>query len=109
MIIVMKPQATDEQFEYALKRVRELGLNPHPILGTELRVIAVVGDERMITPDAFEVLPGVANVMPVLASYKLASAEGRLLMKGHRCSGRNPCSRSKISRPPLPSWRSPPS
>jgi 3-deoxy-7-phosphoheptulonate synthase len=76
MIIVMRSTATAEQFEHAQQRVRELGLTPHPIQGTELRVIAVVGDERAITPDVFEVLPGVDKVMPVLAPYKLASAEG---------------------------------
>ena len=39
------------------------------------RSTAVVGDERDATNAAFETLPGVASVLPILAPYKVASRE----------------------------------
>lgn len=75
MIIVMKQGAPREQVERVEQRIEELGLKPHPIHGTELTVVAVVGDERVTTPETFEVLAGVKKVLSVLAPYKLASAE----------------------------------
>ncbi len=77
MIIVMKAEATPEQVEHIVNRVRELNLTPHPIRGSERTVIAVIGDERPVSPGAFESAPGVERAMPVLAPYKIASAESR--------------------------------
>jgi 3-deoxy-7-phosphoheptulonate synthase len=75
MIIVMLPGASDEQVAAVEERCREGSLEPHVIQGTERRVVAAVGDERVFTPEHFAVLPGVDKVMPVLAPYKLASIE----------------------------------
>lgn len=75
MIIVMKSGATKEQIDHMIDRVRELELTPHPIIGTERTVIAVIGDERVVSTEVFETGPGVEKVMPVLAPYKMASAE----------------------------------
>jgi 3-deoxy-7-phosphoheptulonate synthase len=75
MIIVMKPGATDEELAAVEARCREGKLEPHVIYGTERKVVAAVGDERHLTDEHFAVMPGVDKVMPVLAPYKLASAE----------------------------------
>lgn len=75
MIVVMKPGATKEQIEHMIRRVEELGLKPHPIYGTERTVIAAIGDKRDEHRQSLESGPGVAEVVPILAPYKVASAE----------------------------------
>ena len=75
MIVVMKSDATDEQVAHMIRRVRDMGLEPHIIEGTERTVIACVGDERLKAPEALAVGAGVEKVMPVLARYKIASRE----------------------------------
>ena len=44
MFIAMKPHATQAEFDAVVEKVRALGLTPHPISGTERRVVAVVGN-----------------------------------------------------------------
>jgi 3-deoxy-7-phosphoheptulonate synthase len=75
MIVVMEKNATDEQIEHMTQRVHQLGLKAHVIRGTERTVIAAVGDERITTPTDLESGPGVAEVLPILAPYKVASRE----------------------------------
>lgn len=75
MIVVMEPNATDEQIEHMTQRVHQLGLKAHVIRGTERTVIAAVGDERITSPSDLESGPGVAEVLPILAPYKVASRE----------------------------------
>ncbi|MCC7084660.1 MAG: 3-deoxy-7-phosphoheptulonate synthase [Pirellulales bacterium] len=75
MIVVMKPTATEVDVEHIVGRVHKLGLKPHVIKGTERTVIAVVGDDRKTFKDQFESGPGVAEVVPILAPYKMASRE----------------------------------
>ena len=77
MIVVMEPEATQEQIEAAARKVGELGLRANVIVGTERTVIAVVGDERQHAKEMLEVCDGVATVMPILAPYKMASREVR--------------------------------
>lgn len=77
MIVVMENSCTPEQIEKIANRVTELGLKSHIIRGTERTVIAAVGDERKIKVEAFESYPGVSEVLPILAPYKMASKEIR--------------------------------
>ena len=75
MIVVMKQGATQEQIEHMIQRVEELGLRSHVIYGTERTVIAAVGDKRDEHRHSLESGPGVAEVVPILAPYKVASRE----------------------------------
>ena len=75
MIVVMKRGATAEQIAHAIQRVEQLGLKAHPIYGTERTVIAAVGEKRDEFRQSLEVTPGVAEVVPILAPYKVASRE----------------------------------
>jgi len=75
MIIVMKPRATDADIDHVADRVKELGLTPHIVRGTERTVIGVIGDERLIDRDQLATLPHVDDVIPILKPYKLASRE----------------------------------
>ena len=75
MIVVMKRGATPEQIEHAIQRVEQLGLKAHPIYGTERTVIAAIGEKRDEFRQSLEGVPGVAELMPILAPYKVASRE----------------------------------
>jgi 3-deoxy-7-phosphoheptulonate synthase len=75
MIVVMKKGASQEQVEHMIQRVEELGLKAHPIIGTERTVIAAIGEKRDEHRASLESGPGVAEVVPILAPYKVASLE----------------------------------
>jgi 3-deoxy-7-phosphoheptulonate synthase len=75
MIVVMKRGASQDQIEHMIQRVEELGLKAHPIIGTERTVIAAIGEKRDEHRASLESGPGVAEVVPILAPYKVASRE----------------------------------
>ncbi len=77
MIIVLRPDATDEQVNHIIEKVTKLGLTPHVSKGTERTIIGVIGPEDVLRVTPLEVFPGVEKVMPVLAPYKLVSREFR--------------------------------
>lgn len=94
MIIVLRPDATDEQINHIIERVQKLGLKPHVSKGSERTIIGVIGPEDILRVTPLEVFPGVEQVMPVLAPYKLVSREFRKedsvidLGKGVKIGGR---------------------
>ncbi len=75
MIVVMERGAPQEQIDHIVQRVEALGLKSHIIYGTERTVIAAVGDKREEMRESLESGPGVAEVLPILAPYKVASRE----------------------------------
>jgi 3-deoxy-7-phosphoheptulonate synthase len=77
MIIVLRPDATEEQINHIIEKVQKLGLTPHVSKGTERTIIGVIGPEDVLRVTPLEVFPGVERVMPVLAPYKLVSREFR--------------------------------
>jgi 3-deoxy-7-phosphoheptulonate synthase len=77
VIVVMKKEAQPADIDHMVDRIQQLGLKPHIIKGTERTVIAVVGDDRKTYKDSLESGPGVAEVLPILAPYKMASRELR--------------------------------
>ncbi|NIP84739.1 MAG: 3-deoxy-7-phosphoheptulonate synthase, partial [Planctomycetales bacterium] len=58
-----------------LDRVEALGLHAHLSRGTYRTVIGVIGDEAKIAVAPLQAIPGVAEVVPVMPSYKLASSD----------------------------------
>jgi 3-deoxy-7-phosphoheptulonate synthase len=77
MIIVLKPDATEEQTEHIIKKLKGLGLQAHISRGTERTVIGAIGDEAVLRTLPLEAIPGVEDVHPILKPYKLASREFR--------------------------------
>ena len=75
MIVVMKKAATQDEINHMAKRVEALGLKSHVIVGTERTVIAAIGEKREEMKEALESGSGVAEVVPILAPYKVASRE----------------------------------
>jgi len=76
MIVVLKRGATAEMIQRMIRRVEDLGLKAHVIEGTERTVIAAVGEKRAETVrETLESCEEVEKVVPILASYKVASKE----------------------------------
>jgi 3-deoxy-7-phosphoheptulonate synthase len=75
MIVVMKQGASQDQVDHVIERVTSFGLKPHVIVGTERTVVAAVGDKRPAHKESLESCAGVAEVVPILAPYKVASRE----------------------------------
>jgi len=75
MIIVLRPDASDEQINHLIDKVKKLGLTVHVSKGTERTIIGVIGPEDVLRVTPLEAFPGVEKVMPVLAPYRLVSRE----------------------------------
>jgi 3-deoxy-7-phosphoheptulonate synthase len=75
MIVVMKPGSSQKQIDHIIERIEQLGLRSHVIVGTELTVIAALGEKRDGAKQALETGEGVDKVVPILAPYKMASVE----------------------------------
>ena len=75
MIIVMTRYAQDEQIQAVIDKIRAAGLSEHVSRGTERTIIGAVGDERVFSPDAFALLPGVERAMRVVKEYRIVSRE----------------------------------
>ncbi len=77
MIIVLRPDVTEDQINHIVDKVTKLGLTPHVSKGTERTIIGVIGPEDVLRVTPLEVFSGVEKVLPVLAPYKLVSREFR--------------------------------
>src|SRR5512132_2569067 len=77
MLIVMDSTASPEDVRRVVETVEGLGLQAHAIPGAQRTAIGITGNRGAIEPGAFENLPGVAEVIPVSAPYKLVSREAK--------------------------------
>jgi 3-deoxy-7-phosphoheptulonate synthase len=73
MVIVMDHNATEEQIETVVQRLEDAGYRAHLSRGVERTIIGAIGDETQLGDAGIELLPGVANVIPIMQPYKLAS------------------------------------
>jgi 3-deoxy-7-phosphoheptulonate synthase len=81
MMIVMRPEASEEQIEAVAERIESAGCSAHVSRGHELTVIGAIGDRERVQSLGLEGAPGVDHLVPILKPYKLASAQFR---KGRR-------------------------
>jgi 3-deoxy-7-phosphoheptulonate synthase len=75
VIIILKPGVSEDQIQHVIERIEDLGLRAHLSRGTYRTIIGVIGDEAKLQSAPLTALPGVADVIPVLPPYKLASIE----------------------------------
>jgi 3-deoxy-7-phosphoheptulonate synthase len=75
MIVVLRSGATEEQVARVVARIESLGLKAHLSRGTYRTIIGVIGDESKLRDNPLIAMPGVAEVVPILPPYKLASIE----------------------------------
>lgn len=77
-IIVLRPNATEEDLKRLVKKIEGHGLTVNISKGTERTIIGVIGDTSKISEeeeDAIRVMRGIEDVMRILKPYKLASRE----------------------------------
>jgi 3-deoxy-7-phosphoheptulonate synthase len=77
-IIVLKPDAKEEDIRHVLKRLESRGLKANISKGTERTIIGVIGDTSKITEDeedAIRAMDFVESVLRILKPYKLASRD----------------------------------
>ncbi|MGH9365478.1 MAG: 3-deoxy-7-phosphoheptulonate synthase [Thermoanaerobaculia bacterium] len=77
MLIVMDATAAPADVRRVVETVVALGLQAHPIPGAQRTAIGITGNKGPIEPGVFENLPGVLEVIPVSAPYKLVSREAK--------------------------------
>ena len=77
MIIITQPNATEEQIERVVARVRALGLEPQISRGASRVIIGVDGPEHCSREKPLAAMPGVEAVLPTVKAHKLASFESR--------------------------------
>jgi 3-deoxy-7-phosphoheptulonate synthase len=77
MIIVLRPDATEEHLDHIVKKLKDLGLQAHISKGTERTIVGAIGDEAVLRTIPLEAFPGVENVLPILKPFKLASRDFR--------------------------------
>ena len=75
MVIIMKHHATAAEIAEVVQNVEELGFRAHLSSGEERTIIGVIGDERPIEPDHFEMMEGVERAVRILHPFKLASRD----------------------------------
>src|SRR6476619_1082600 len=75
MILVIRPDASLEQIEHVIERVKELGFTPHVSRGESRTIVGVIGDETKPETQNFSAIPGVEQVLAIMKPFKLASRE----------------------------------
>lgn len=73
MIIIMKPNASDEAVKKITAVIEDKGLQVHLSKGHEVTIVGVVGDKTKLRGVNFEISEGVDKVVAVTESYKLAN------------------------------------
>lgn len=71
----MKRNATTEEIDGVIEHIETLGFKAHVSNGEERTILGVIGDERPIEPEHFELLPGVERAVRILHPFKLASRD----------------------------------
>lgn len=78
MIIVMRPDSTEEDVQQVVDRLAERNYGHHISRGESRTIIGAIGapdHEKEVVAGQFSVLPGVERVVPILKPYKLISRE----------------------------------
>ncbi len=77
MIVVMQPQADEDQIQRVIDRLIELGFDVHRSTGEETTVIGALGVKKEFDAAQIEILEGVREVVRISQPYKLASRRFR--------------------------------
>ncbi len=73
----MSAQASEDQVQSVVARVKEIGLMPELSRGEERTLIGVIGGNAYAYREAFAHLPGIHEIIPITKPFKLASREFR--------------------------------
>ncbi len=73
MIIIMKPNASEEAVKKITAEIESRGLKSHLSKGHEVTIVGGVGDKSRLNGVNFEIAEGVDKIVPVTEAYKLAN------------------------------------
>lgn len=74
-MIIMKPDATEEELTNVVNEIKKYGLRADVSRGEHLTIIGLVGDERKAPFSRLTLMPGVKEVLHIETPYKLISRE----------------------------------
>lgn len=77
MIIVMKPEATQDEVNHVNKRMLDLGFKTNVSKGEVMTVIGAVGDKQLVETESIESMAGVKQILSIREPYKMAGREMR--------------------------------
>ena len=76
MIVSMSANATEEEINHVIERIKESGFQAHVSRGAERTIIGAVGTGgRRHEIEALKAAPGVEDVVPITQPFKLVSQE----------------------------------
>lgn len=92
MVIVMRPDATQEQIDNISEYLKKLGLDVHISKGAEYTIIGIIGDKRLLGDTPLELMPGVEKTIPIAEPYKLVTKTFKpeptvIDVRGHKVGG----------------------
>jgi 3-deoxy-7-phosphoheptulonate synthase len=73
MVVVMNENATEEQIQAVVTRLKEMKFEVHRSNGVNQTLLGAIGDKRSVDPRNFELMEGVHEVLRITTPYKLAS------------------------------------
>lgn len=103
MILVLKPNASREQTDELLSRIKSMGLDVHISVGVDTTIVGLVGDTTKLDRLYFSSYDIVENVLKVTEPFKQANrmfhpndtvidVNGRKIGEGHFVIISGPCS-----------------
>ncbi|MCA9160278.1 MAG: hypothetical protein KDA72_18225, partial [Planctomycetales bacterium] len=75
LILILRNGATEQEVDHVIERVEAMGLTAHLSRGTFRTIVGIIGDEDKLRETPLRAIAGVADVIPVLPPYKLASRD----------------------------------
>ena len=75
MLVVMDKNASEQDVENVVVEIEKMGYQAHAIPGAGRTAIGITGNKGAVSPDFFESLPGVTQVIQVSQPFKLVSRE----------------------------------
>ncbi|MEO7804735.1 MAG: 3-deoxy-7-phosphoheptulonate synthase [Actinomycetota bacterium] len=75
MLLVMRPDATQAEIDHVLETISTNGLHADISVGKYRTIIGAVGNEEILVDVAFEAMPGVERLIPVMRPYKFVAKE----------------------------------
>ena len=73
MIIVMSPNATEENLQRVIQKIESAGLKTHISEGAEVTIVGVIGDKSKIANLEMNMMDGVEKTVRITEKYKLVS------------------------------------
>ena len=75
LLIVLRPDATEQDLDHVVERLREIGADAHVSRGKTRTIIGAVGDRIRFQQLPWEAFGGVERTVPVLKPFKFVSRE----------------------------------